>query len=211
MSRPPGNNTPFSNRRPTHAALLKFRGPRALPCLQQLMILSQTSGLQQVQFCCSKWEPGKRQWRVPDSVGNETWQGAYYWRQLHASQGHSEDSGAGFNGPRIHWPFLSSLLSPSNENIEQVIVTIKLPQSSVKKKIQVDLSRDLENGSSCSDSKGERSGESRTRSLCLVCLHQSIRAPARDGWVFTLVPWRREPALHLVFSKSLKTHGQPWA
>lgn len=44
--------------------------------------------------------------------------------------------------------------------------------------------------------------------LCLVYLHQSVGAPAQDGWVFTLVPWRREPALHSVFWKSLKADGQ---
>lgn len=108
------------------------------------MILLQMSELQQLQFCFSKWETDKKQWRVTNSFGNKTWRGAYYCRQLHASQGHSIDSSTDFNDPRIYLPFSFSLLSPSNENTEKVIITKKLPQSSFKKKRMFDLSCDLE-------------------------------------------------------------------
>lgn len=69
-------------------------------------------------------------WRVTNNFGNKIWQGAYYQRQLSAPHGDSVDSGTDFNDPKIHLPFSFSLLCPSNENIEKVIVTIKLQHSS---------------------------------------------------------------------------------
>lgn len=64
------------------------------------------------------------------------WQGAHYWRQLHTSQGHSLDSGTDVNDPRMCLAFSLSLLCANNENIEKVIVTIKLqPSSFLKDKV----------------------------------------------------------------------------
>lgn len=79
----------------------------------------------------------------------------YHQRQLHASQGHSINSSADFNDPRIYLPFSFSLLSQSTENIEKVIETIKLQQSSFFKKIKFGLHCDLEDGSLYFYSKGE--------------------------------------------------------
>lgn len=61
-------------------------------------------------------------------------------------QGHSVESNADFNGPRIHLPFSFSLLPQSNENIEKRIVTIKLQHRSFSEIVKFDLLCYLENG-----------------------------------------------------------------
>lgn len=154
--------------------------PCSLSCLQQLMISLQMSGLQRVQFCCCKWETDKKQWRVTNSFCNKTWQGAYYWRQLQASRGHSIDAGANFNDPRIHLPFSFSLLSPSNENIEKVIVTIKLQQSSlIKNKVWLNLTWKIVHYTFL-----QRENRTETEGIaCFVWFAwcQAVHAPAQNG------------------------------
>lgn len=161
-----------------------------------------------VQFCYSKWETDKKQWRITNSFGNKTWQGAYYWRQLHASQGHSIDSSSDLNDPRIHLPFSFSRISPSNENIEKVIVTVKLQQSSLFKKINIDLFCNLENCSLLFNSKGKQNQDSATSSFCLVYFAPNHSGISSGRVGFTLPPLRRESVSHAVFRKSLKTHEQ---
>lgn len=194
------NNPPFSYTQHAKVAFLKFWGPA--PCLQQLMILLQMSELQQLQFCFSKWETDKKQWRVTNSFGNKTWRGAYYCRQLHASQGHSIDSSTDLNDPRIYLPFSFSLLSPSNENTEKVIITKKLPQSSFKKKKNVWFILWLGSISLHLDSKGEQTEIYWTGSLCLPTWHQSLRSPSQGIglWHYYI---GGENQCHTQFSESL--------
>ena len=122
------NNSPFPKPR-RKCDFPEILQPCSLCCLQQLMILLQMSGLQQFSFVVASGrlirnseESGRALATKHDKV--------HYWRQLHASQGHSIDSSTDLNDPRIHLPFSFLLISPSNENIEKVIVTVNMQQNS---------------------------------------------------------------------------------
>lgn len=89
------------------------------------------SGLQQVQFCCSKWEIDKKESLVTLATEHD---------KVHITGGnymHLGDTQWALVLSLMTWestcPFLFSLSSSSDENIEKIIVTIKLQQSSFLK------------------------------------------------------------------------------